>query len=67
MRGDLCEDYSPNSAQYGTTIAKATTRLRTRLRRIFIGKLEAQGRWMESSPEPGILIIGKNAELGRCI
>jgi hypothetical protein len=49
MRGDIREDYSPKSAQYGTTIAQATTGLRTYPRRTFIRKLEAQGRWMESS------------------
>jgi hypothetical protein len=47
MRGDICEDYSQKSTQYGTTIAKATTGSRTHLRRIFIRKLEVRARWME--------------------
>jgi hypothetical protein len=51
MRGDLCEDYFPNSGQSRTTLAKATTGLQTHLRRMFGRKLEAQGRWMESSPD----------------
>jgi len=66
MRGDLCEDYSPNSAQYGTTIAKATTGLWTQLRRTFSSKLEV-GVGERSHPGPGVPIIGKNAELGCCI
>jgi hypothetical protein len=63
MRGDICEDYSPNSAQYGRTIAKATTGLRTHLRRIFLRKLEAQGRWMESSPDRIYLLLAKTRSL----
>jgi hypothetical protein len=66
MRGDICEDYCPNSAQYGATIAKATTGLRAASA---AGSSENSrcgvGGWV--IPAPGMPIIGKNAELGRCI
>ena len=44
IRPPVCGDHSPNSAQYGTSIAKAATGLRTHLNRMFIRKLEVRGR-----------------------
>jgi hypothetical protein len=44
IRGPVCGDRSPNSAQYGTSIAEAATGLWARLHPISISKVEVTAR-----------------------